>query len=74
METFHDHGIMVTEGVAEEYLKGNENDVGYQEFSHNEIISEVLGHADTDSEEMMKMLYLNNWYPVRMDLKHLIHP
>ena len=51
METFHDHGIMVTEGVAEEWLEGDDNDVGYQELSDDEIISEVLGHADVESEE-----------------------
>ena len=51
METFHDHGIMVTEGVTEEWLEGDDNDVGYQELSDDEIISEVLGHADIESEE-----------------------
>ena len=51
METFHDHGTMVTEGVAEEWLEGDDNDMGYQKLSDGEIISEVLGHADTESEE-----------------------
>ena len=51
METFHDHGFMVTEGVADEWLEGDDNDVGYQELSDDEIISEELGHADIESEE-----------------------
>ena len=51
METFHDHGTMVTEGVAEEWLEGDNNDVGYQELSDDEIIAEVFGHADIESEE-----------------------
>ena len=50
-ETFHDHGIMVTEGEAEEWLEGDDNDMGYQELSDDEIISEVLGHADVESKE-----------------------
>ena len=33
METFHGHGIMVTEGVAEKWLEGDNNDMGYQELS-----------------------------------------
>ena len=78
METFHDHGIMVTEGVAEEWLEGDDNDVGYQELSDDEIISEVLGHADIESvlkkaQKMMKILHLNTWYPVKTHLKHLIY-
>ena len=28
METFHNHGIMVTDGVAEEWLKGDDKDEG----------------------------------------------
>lgn len=76
METFHDHGIMVTEEVAEEWLKGDDNDVGYQELSDDEIISEVLGHADIESKENYEndeILHLNTWYPVRTHLKHWIH-
>ena len=41
----------VTDGVAEEWLERDDNDVGYQELSDDEIISEVLGHADIESEE-----------------------
>ena len=51
METFYDHGIMVTEGVAEEWLEGDDNDVGYQELSNDEIIAEVQSHDDIESEE-----------------------
>ena len=50
IRTFHDHGIFVTEGEAEEWLKGGESDAGYQELS-DEIISKVLGYADIESEE-----------------------
>lgn len=42
---------MVTEGVAVEWREGDDNDVGYQELSDDEIISEVLDYADIDSEE-----------------------
>ena len=42
IRTFHYHGIFVTEGEAEEWLKRDESDAGYQD----EIISEVLGYAD----------------------------
>ena len=51
MEMFHDHGIMATEGIAEEWLEGGDNDVGYQKLSDDEIIAEILGHADIESEE-----------------------
>ena len=51
IRTFHDHGIFVTEGEAEEWLKGDKSDVGYQELSDDNIISEVLGYADIESEE-----------------------
>ena len=51
MQTFHDHGILVTEGVAEKWLKGDDNDVGFQELSDDEIISEVLDYADIENEE-----------------------
>ena len=54
--------IMVTEGVAEEWLEGDDNDVGYQEWSDDEIIADALGHADIESEEsskIMKILHLN---------------
>ena len=54
METFHNHGIMVTDGVAEEQLKGDDKDEGYCNLSDDEIISEVLGQADIDSEESSK--------------------
>ena len=42
---------MVTEGVAEEWPKGDDSDMGYQELSDDEIISEILFHADIESEE-----------------------
>ena len=67
---------MVIEGVAEEWLEGDDKDVGYQELSDDEIIAEVLGHADIESEEssdsqkMMKILHLITWYPVRTHLRH----
>ena len=51
METFHNHGIMVTEGVAEELLKGDDKDLRYQKLSDDEIISEVLGKADIESSK-----------------------
>ena len=54
METFHNHGIMVTDGVAEEWLKGDDKDEGYRNLSDDEIISEVLGQADIDSAESSK--------------------
>ena len=47
-------GMVLTEGVAEEWLEGDDNDVGYQELSDDEIIAEVLGHADIESEESSK--------------------
>ena len=34
MESFHDHGIMVPEGVAEEWLKRDDNDLDYQELKY----------------------------------------
>ena len=43
IRTFHDHGIFVTAGEAQEWLKGDESDAGYQELSDDEIISEVHG-------------------------------
>ena len=51
IRTLHNHGILVTEGAAEEWLKGDKNDVGYQELSDDEIISEVLGYTDIESNE-----------------------
>jgi len=33
IQTFHNYGILVTERVTEEWLNGDENDVGYQEVS-----------------------------------------
>ena len=54
METFHNHGIMVAEEVAKEWLKGHDKDVGYQKLSDDEIISEVFGQADIESEESSK--------------------
>ena len=76
METFHDHAIMVTEGVTEEWLEGDDNDVGYQELSDDEIISEVLRHADIKSEESSendKNTPPQHWYPVKTHLKHWIY-
>ena len=32
-------------------MKGNESDVGYQELSDDEIISEVLGYTDIESDK-----------------------
>ena len=54
MKTFHNHGIMVTKGVAEEWLKGDNKDVGYRKLSDDEIISEVLDQADIEGEESSK--------------------
>ena len=43
-------GLILT-AVAEGWLEGDNNDVGYQELIDDKIIAEVLGHADIESEE-----------------------
>ena len=41
---------MVTQEVTNEWLDGDEGDMGYQELSDNKIIFEVIGYADIENE------------------------
>ena len=63
--SFHDHGVLVTQGVADEWLDRDEGDTGYQEFSDDEIVSEIVAMLT-----LRMLFYTSNWYPGRMPLKH----